>query len=103
MKKEEKQLHIVPTPEGEVKDMKTYAFKVVVEPDEDRWHAYCPILVKQGAATWGYTKEEAYKHIQEVVEMTIESMLEYDEPIPKEPSDDVQVFDSPIVSVTLPA
>jgi hypothetical protein len=26
--------------------MKTYTFKVVVEPDEDRWHAYCPALVR---------------------------------------------------------
>jgi len=31
--------------------MKTYTFNVVVEPDEDRWHAYCPVLVHQGAAT----------------------------------------------------
>jgi predicted RNase H-like HicB family nuclease len=39
--------------------MKSYLFRVVVEPDEDRWHAYCPALDKYGAATWGYTKEEA--------------------------------------------
>ena len=24
--------------------VKTYTFKVIVEPDEDRWHAYCPAL-----------------------------------------------------------
>ena len=33
--------------------MKTYSFKVVVEPDEDAqgnpaWHAYCPALVERG-------------------------------------------------------
>jgi hypothetical protein len=39
--------------------MKTYAFRVVVEPDEDRWFAYCPTLKKYGATTWGYTKAEA--------------------------------------------
>jgi hypothetical protein len=33
--------------------MKTYTFKVVIEPDEDAqgnpaWHAYCPALVGVG-------------------------------------------------------
>jgi hypothetical protein len=32
--------------------MKTYTFKVIVEPDEDAqgnpaWHAYCPTLVSE--------------------------------------------------------
>ena len=56
--------------------MKTYDFKVIVEPDEDRWHAYCPALKKQGAATWGHTKEEALKNIQEVVQMIVEELIE---------------------------
>jgi hypothetical protein len=30
----------------------TYTFEIVVEPDEDRWHAYCPALVERGLATW---------------------------------------------------
>ena len=41
--------------------MKTYTFQVVIEPDEDRWQAYCPELVQYGGATWGYTREEAEK------------------------------------------
>jgi predicted RNase H-like HicB family nuclease len=49
--------------------MKTYSFKVVVEPDDDRWHAYCPALQQYGASTWGNTEEEAFKHIHEVVRM----------------------------------
>jgi predicted RNase H-like HicB family nuclease len=52
-------------------DMKTYTFNVIVEPDEARWHAYCPALESQGAATWGYTREEALKHIDEVVRLVI--------------------------------
>jgi predicted RNase H-like HicB family nuclease len=36
-------------------------------------------LEEKGAATWGYTKEEALKNIREVLEMTIKSMIEYDE------------------------
>ncbi len=56
--------------------MKTYTFKVVVEPDEDRWHAYCPALESQGAATWGHTREEALKHIDEVVQLVVDSIGE---------------------------
>ena len=38
--------------------MKTYSFKVVVEPDEDAqghsaWYAYCPALESVGGATSG--------------------------------------------------
>lgn len=47
--------------------MTTYTFRVVVEPDEDRWRAYCPSLEAQGAATWGHTREEALQHILEVL------------------------------------
>src|SRR5262249_46605443 len=38
--------------------VKTYSFKVVVEPDEDRWHAHCPALQAYGAATWGTPKKK---------------------------------------------
>lgn len=81
--------------------IKTYTFKVVVEPDEDRWHAYCPVLVAQGGATWGYTKEEALKNIEEVVKMVVESLVEHGEPIPEEPGDQVQVFGEARVAVIL--
>jgi predicted RNase H-like HicB family nuclease len=56
--------------------MKTYAFKVLVEPDENRWHAHCPALQAHGASTWGATPVEAYKHIQEVVEMIVQELRE---------------------------
>lgn len=79
--------------------MKTYSFKVVVEPDGERWHAYCPALVQQGGATWGYTKEEALKNIREVVQMVVESLIEHGEPVPEEPRDQVQVFAEPQVAV----
>lgn len=81
--------------------MKTYIFRVVVEPDEDRWHAYCPVLEKYGAATWGYTKEEALKNIKEVVEMIVEELKEDKEPIPEEPKKEVQTFSEPRVAVTV--
>ncbi len=81
--------------------MKTYVFRVVVEPDEDRWHAYCPILEGYGAATWGYTKEEALKNIEEVVEMVIEELVEDNEPIPEGPAEEVFVSSEPRIAVTV--
>lgn len=65
--------------------MKEYTFRVKVEEDGDRWFAYCPLLQKYGAATWGNTYEEAYKHIEEVVQMVVEELIEDGEPIPESP------------------
>jgi predicted RNase H-like HicB family nuclease len=48
----------------------------VVEPDDDRWHAYCPSLERYGASTWGNTEEEAFRHIHEVVRMIIAELIE---------------------------
>lgn len=81
--------------------MKTYAFSVVVEPDEDRWHAYCPALVEKGGATWGYTEEEALRNIDEVVRMVVESLVAHGEPVPEEPTGQVHVFAEPRVAVTV--
>jgi predicted RNase H-like HicB family nuclease len=86
--------HYIPIKEGH---MTTYVFKVVIEPDDDTWHAYCPALLKHGAATWGTTKEEALKHINEVVHMVVAELVEDGEPIPT----DVQVSPEPLVSVTV--
>ena len=71
--------------------MKTYIFRVVVEPDEDRWSAYCPVLEKYGAATWGYTEEHARKCIQEVVEMILAELVEDNLPIPEGPAEEVSI------------
>ena len=79
--------------------MTTYTFKVVIEPDEDRWHASCPPLVSRGAATWGRTREEALANIEEVLKMVVASMIEHGEPI--QPSDSVQISREPLVAVTL--
>ena len=83
-----------------VNEIKTYLFKVIVEPDEDRWVAYCPALEDKGGATWGYTKEEALKNIREVIQMTIESMIEHGEKIQGK-LEEVMVFPEPLVAVTV--
>ena len=77
--------------------MKSYVFAVVIEPDEDVWRAYVPELESRGAATWGDTKEEALKNIQEVAQMVIEALLEDGESLPAS----VSVSDQPLVAVTV--
>jgi predicted RNase H-like HicB family nuclease len=75
----------------------TYMFRVVVEPDGDAWHAYCPALKSHGAATWGRTRAEALQHIREVVEMVVAELIEDGEPLPAE----VGVSREPLVAVTV--
>lgn len=82
-------------------NMKTYTFKVIVEPDEDRWHACCPALHQFGAATWGNTREEAFQHIREVVQMVIAELREDGITIPAGPKEDVEVFSDERVAVTV--
>ncbi len=81
--------------------MKTYVFRVAIEPDEDRWSAWCPALEKYAAATWGYIREDALKNIQEVVEMVVQELVEDKETIPEEPSEDVSVSSEPRVAVII--
>ena len=87
--------------------MKTYNFRVVVEPDEDfdgnpaGWHAYCPLLEEHGASTWAATETEALVNINNVVRMVVESMLEHGEHIPEEPADQVEVTVEPRVAITV--
>jgi predicted RNase H-like HicB family nuclease len=81
--------------------VKSYVFRVAVEPDEERWQAYYPVLEKYGAVTWGYTREEALKNIHEVVTMTLEELKEDKEPIPEGPEEEVFVSSGPRVAVTV--
>ena len=77
--------------------MTTYTFRVVVEPDEDRWRAYCPALEEQGAATWGHTREEALRHIREVLEMIVVELIDEGQPLPA----NAAVSEEPLVAVTV--
>lgn len=76
---------------------KTYKFQAIIEPDEDQWAAYCPALVERGAATCGYTREEAYINIHQVLRMTIESMIKDGETIPV----DKPAISAEIIAVTV--
>ncbi|KAF5417787.1 MAG: hypothetical protein C5S38_00855 [Candidatus Methanophagaceae archaeon] len=86
--------------------MKTFVFKVVLEEDpfEDgrmAYHTYCPALEDYGAATWGFTREEALKKIREVVKMIIEELIEDGKAIQESPKNDVQIFTEQKVMVTV--
>ena len=81
--------------------MKTYSFKVVVEPDDDRWHAYCPALEDRSAYTWGRAAEEALKHIGEVVQLVVDSMSDHGERLPDDSGDDIQLAVEPRVTVAV--
>jgi predicted RNase H-like HicB family nuclease len=70
-----------PRPQKE-KNVKSYVFRVILEPDEQAWRAFIPDLEEKGGATWGNTKEEALRNIHEVAQMVIESMLEDGDPLP---------------------
>ena len=64
--------------------MKTYVFRVVIEPDEDRYYAQLPAL--PDCHSWGYTYEEALKNMKEAAELCVETMTEDGQPIPEEDS-----------------
>jgi predicted RNase H-like HicB family nuclease len=62
--------------------MTIYQFTVVIEPDEDGFHAYVPAL--PGCHTFGDTLDEARANVVEAMELHIESMQQDGEPIPVE-------------------
>ena len=78
--------------------MTSYTFKVVVEPDEDRWPPTAP-AGRSGRDVRGATREEALANIEDVVKMVVASMMEHGEAI--EPADTVEVSREPRVAVTV--
>jgi len=54
--------------------MAVYQFTVVIEPDEDVFHAYVPTL--PGCHTFGATVDEARANIAEAITLHIESIRE---------------------------
>ncbi len=79
--------------------MKTYVFRVELEPDEEGWRAFYPPLENIGASTWGETQEEALKNIQEVLSMIVEEFTEEGEPVPV--TEQMTVSEGALVTVSL--
>ncbi len=85
----------------DTRELKSYVFRVVIEPDDGKWFAYCPLLEKQGGATWGKTREEALRNLQQVLQMVVESIIGHGEEIPEAPEGEVTVIPGPSVAVTV--
>ncbi len=68
--------------------MKTYGFKVMLEPDEDAagnaaWYAYCPALESVGGATSERTRGEALSNINDLVHMIVQEFAEEGKALPE--------------------
>jgi len=57
-------------------------YTVVIEPDEEAYHAFVPAL--PGCHTFGATVDEAQANMIEAMGLHIEAMLEDGEPLPVE-------------------
>ena len=79
--------------------MKTYVFRVELEPDEEGWRVFYSPLEELNASTWGENQEAALKHIQEVLAMIVEERIEAKEPIQNQES--VRAAEGTLVSVTV--
>ncbi len=66
--------------EGRKTNMNSYT--VVIEPDEEAFHAYVPSL--PGCHTFGDTVDEALAHIQEAMMLYLELLQEEGRPVPIE-------------------
>jgi predicted RNase H-like HicB family nuclease len=67
---------------GRRHSMTTYQFTVVIEPDEEGYHAFVPTL--PGCHSFGATIDEARTNIAEAMELHVESMQQDGETIPVE-------------------
>lgn len=63
--------------------MKIYTYRVIIEPDKkNTYHGFVPAL--PGCHTCGQTIEETKKHLKEVIQLYIETLIMDNEPVPKE-------------------
>lgn len=79
--------------------MKTYIFKIELEPDAEGWRAFYTPWESIGASTWGGTREEAVKHIQEVLSMILEEFAEEGKPVPA--AEQLTVSEGTLVAVSV--
>lgn len=79
--------------------MKTYLFRVELrEESDERWSVW--VLSLPGLTSWGHTKEEALRNIQDAAEAYIEDMVEAGEQVPLA-AGRIDLIDAPAVAVTV--
>ena len=64
--------------------MKNYTYRIIIEPDGKYFHAYVPAL--PGCHTFGKTISEAKKHARNAIEVYVQSLIDHDEPVPRDNS-----------------
>ena len=57
-----------------------FKIEIVVEPDNDDFHAYCPAL--RGLHVGGDTEEEAVQNARDAAIAYLESLIKHNDPIP---------------------
>ena len=58
-----------------------FRVQIVVEPDDDGYHAYCPAL--KGLHTCGETEDEARQNAKNAALAYIRSVIKHGDPIPE--------------------
>jgi predicted RNase H-like HicB family nuclease len=58
-----------------------FGVRIIVEPDETGFHAYCPAL--KGLHTCGETKEEAIQNAKDAALAYLLSIIKHGDPIPE--------------------
>jgi len=59
----------------------TNTYRVIIEPDEDAFHAYAPAL--PGCHTWGATIDEARMVIRDATDVYVRSLVADGETVPQ--------------------
>lgn len=57
-----------------------FTVDIVIEPDEDQFHAYAPAL--KGLHVGGRTEKEALKNAVDATHLYLESLIRHGDPIP---------------------
>ena len=62
--------------------MKSYTYRIIIEQDEDQFHAFVPAL--PGCHTYGATIEETRLHLREAMELYLTHLASKKEDLPEE-------------------
>lgn len=62
--------------------MKSYTYRIIIEPDGEAYHAYVPSL--PGCHTYGASVEEARMNLREAIELYITQLQSKKTDIPEE-------------------